>query len=60
MNARRRRRQLVLRALFEIRGAFPENTGELLDMTDSELLELYVTIEKAVQSAQETLPPGQI
>jgi hypothetical protein len=58
MNARLR--QLVLRALFEIRGAFPENTGELLDMTDSELLELYVTIEKAVQSAQETLPPGQI
>jgi hypothetical protein len=58
MNARRR--QLVLRALFEVRGAFPENTGELLDMTDAELLELYVTIEKAVQSAQETLPPGQI
>ena len=53
------RRQLVLRALFEIRGAFPEKMETLLDMSTPELLALWTQIEKAMQDAQITLPPGK-
>jgi hypothetical protein len=53
------RRQLVLRALFEIRGAFPEDMQKLLDMNSVELEALFAQIEKALQDASVTLPPGQ-
>jgi hypothetical protein len=54
-----RRRQLVLHALFDIRGAFPVDMGQLLGYSNAERLKLFTTIAKTFDGAQATdlLPP---
>lgn len=51
------RRQLVLKALFEIRGALAgKSAEELLRAGDDELLALLLAIEKALDEVQTTDP----
>lgn len=55
-----RRRQLLLKALFEIRGTLAGISSEkLLRASDEELDAMMTSIEKSLQSAQTTnpLPP---
>lgn len=57
MRMKPRRRQLILKALFEIRGALAGvSAEELIRAGDDELLALLLSIEKSLDGAQETEP----